>query len=147
MPNLKLWLLQSFVRLPTACHCFSSWSSGQLHRFTPRPDPASNALGDELPSPLMNNAGSPDVNVVSMFSPGMPASAAGVVPKSNGSTLTLYSNQPNRKSASSVDESVLSTPSARLWFFTSETPPRLTSSAPPPCPNAVGPLRENLPQL
>ena len=55
----------------------------------------------------MNSAGRPDVNVVSKFSPGMPASVAGVVPKSNGSTLTLYWNQPKRKSASSVDESVL----------------------------------------
>ena len=30
MPNLKLWLPSSFVRLPTACHCFSFWASGQL---------------------------------------------------------------------------------------------------------------------
>ena len=30
--------------------------------------------------PLMKNAGRPEVNVVSMFRPGMPASLAGVVP-------------------------------------------------------------------
>jgi hypothetical protein len=39
---------------------------------------------------------------------------AGVVPKSNGRTLTLYLNQPNRKSVRSVDDSALSTPYAKL---------------------------------
>ena len=52
----------------------------------------------------MKPAGSPDANVVSVFRPGIPASVAGVVPKSNGSTLTLYLKNPNRKSASSVGE-------------------------------------------
>ena len=51
-----------------------------------------------------NPAGRPEVKVLSRFSPRIPASVAGVVPKSNGSTLTLYLKKPNRKSASSVDE-------------------------------------------
>ena len=36
----------------------------------------------------------------SKFRPGMPALVIGDVPKSNGSTLTLYWNKPKRKSAS-----------------------------------------------
>ena len=100
-PNLKLWLPQIFVTLPTTCHCFSSCSSGQLQRFTPRLDPAVNAPGCVDPKPPMNSAGSPEVNVVSLFRFGMPASLAGVVPKSNGSTFTSYRNHPKRKSASS----------------------------------------------
>ena len=56
-------------------------------------------------SPPMKNAGSPEANVLSRFSPRIPASVAGVVPKSDGSTLTRYLNQPNRKSASSDDDS------------------------------------------
>ena len=49
----------------------------------------------------MKNAGSPEAKVLSRFSPRIPASVAGVVPKSDGSTFTRYLNQPNRKSASS----------------------------------------------
>ncbi len=41
------------------------------------------------PSLPMKNAGSPEANVESRLRPGMPASAAGVVPKSNGSTLDV----------------------------------------------------------
>ena len=51
--------------------------------------------------PRMKSEGKPLVNVVSLFRLGMPASAAGVVPKSAGSTSTLYWNQPKRKSTSS----------------------------------------------
>jgi hypothetical protein len=52
----------------------------------------------------MNPAGKPDVKVSSRFNPRMPASVAGVVPKSNGRTLTLYLKKPTRKSASSVGD-------------------------------------------
>ena len=90
--------------LPTSCNCFSFWSSGQLHRLTPRPEPNSKVPGAVVSSPSTNPAGRPEVKVSSRFKPGIPASAAGVVPKSNGSTFTLYLKKPNRKSASSVDE-------------------------------------------
>ena len=40
----------------------------------------------------------------SKFRPGTPALVIGEVPKSNGSTFTLYLNQPNRKSASQLVE-------------------------------------------
>ena len=41
-----------------------------------------------------------------MFMPGMPASSAGVVPKSLGNTSTWYLNQPKRMSRIEVVESV-----------------------------------------
>ncbi len=62
----------------------------------------------------MKSDGSPDVNVESRFKPGIPTSCAGVVPKSDGSTFTLYWKKPKRKSARSVGEKVRSTPIAML---------------------------------
>src|SRR5688572_17411020 len=142
-----LWLPCCFVRLPTNCSCFSFWSSGQLQRFTPRPDPNSKAPGSVEPSPPTNPAGRPDVKVSSRFNPKIPASLAGVVPKSNGNTLTLYLKKPTRKSMSNVGEKMWWYPDEKLWLMTSDTPPRLTSSEPPPVPNDVGPSRRKSPRL
>ncbi len=60
--------------------------------------------------PRMKSDGRPLVKVVSLFRLGMPASAAGVVPKSAGSTSTLYWNQPKRKSTSSDEDTAASMP-------------------------------------
>ena len=101
-PNFEVWLPHSFVTLPTICHCFSFSLSGQLQRLalSLRLQPQSMSAW----FPRIPKYGSPLVKFVSLLRFGIPASAAGVVPKSNGSTSTLYRNQPKRKSASRLDE-------------------------------------------
>jgi hypothetical protein len=90
--------------------------------------------------PRRKIAGSPELKS-SRLRPGMPASLAGVVPKSKGSTSTPYLKKPRRTSRTVFELSVMSMPAAALWLRTFELPPRLTSSDPPPVPKAVGPLR------
>ena len=70
MPNLSVWLPISLVTLPTTWNCFSSWSSGQLQRLTPRPDPNSNAPAVAVA--VDEAAGRPEVNVVVEVQAGNP---------------------------------------------------------------------------
>src|SRR5258708_21650189 len=91
IPTFTVWLFwNSRVTLPTSCSCFSTWSSGQLQRLTPRPEPK---LNPRLPS--TNPPNNPDVNVLSSFSPGIPASFAGEPAYSSGSITTFYFTYPN----------------------------------------------------
>jgi hypothetical protein len=106
-----------------------------LHWLTFSPEPIAKPNW-----PLMNSAGRPELKSFRLR-PGMPASAAGVVPKSDGSTFTLYWNAPKRTSRTVVGSRVKSAPNARLWLRTLEVAPIETSCWPPPGPNAVGPLR------
>ena len=89
-PNLAVWLPRLFVKLETNWYCDSSCFSGQLQRpnLSPRPVPKLMLMGVlSVPTLLMNPPGRPDEKA-SLFIPGMPASAAGVVPKSLGNTST-----------------------------------------------------------
>jgi hypothetical protein len=138
-PNFTVWLPITFVRFATTWYCFSCSESGQLQRPASRPEPN---LICAVP-PFSSKKGSPELKVSSRFRPGMPAAAAGDVPKSFGSTSTPYLKKPKRTSRIVVGLSVKSAPAATLWFLTCETPPRLTSSWPPPCPKAWGPLMSN----
>ena len=70
----------------------------------------------------------------------MPASAAGVVPKSFGSTLTPYLKNPKRTSSTVRGVEVKSAPTATLWLRTSETPPRRRPGSPAAGPEGRGPL-------
>ena len=88
----------------------------------------------------MNPSGSPEVSA-STFSPGMPISCAEGIPDAAESTSTLYLKKPTRKSATVEGENVASHADARLWFRDFDLPPSVTNAAPPPSPNAVGPMR------
>ena len=107
MPNFTVWLPTSLVRLATTCACFSCCDSGQLQRPASRPDP--NRIWAVPPLSSMN--GRPEVkSSPAMFKPGMPASVAGVSPKSFGSTFTPYLKKPKRTSRTVVLLSVKSAP-------------------------------------
>ena len=70
----------------------------------------------------MKNAGMPELNSVSVFRPGIPASFAGVVPIPFGWPKTLYRNQPKRKSVSKSGGPRSRAPAAIEWFRESEVP-------------------------
>src|SRR5262249_20391618 len=136
-----------FVKFVTNWYWLSSCFSGQLQRpvRSPRAVPKLMLIGVlPLPTLLMKPPGRPVVKgSPGTFIPGIPASSAGVFPKSLGNTSTWYLNQPKRTSQIDVDESVRSMPTAMLWFFTFVLPPRSTTPGPPPAPNAEGPVLAN----
>ena len=129
--------------LPTSWNCFSFWSSGQLQRPTPRPEPK----GDPPAVALlpMKNAGSPEANVESRLRPGMPASAAGVVPEVSRQDLDAVVEATEAEVGEQrVDEIAQSTPYARLWLRALEMPPRSPARPPPPAAEDLRAVAEEI---
>ena len=84
-PTFAVWLPRLLVKLETTWYCDSSCLSGQLQRPVRSPRAVPNSMS--AAPPLMKPPGRPEEKG-SRFMPGIPKSAAGVVPKSLGKTST-----------------------------------------------------------